>query len=175
MLTRFQNTAQKLTYQKVEDYLNHSMFRRSMRADADAPRFDLLYKQSTLIEVEVQAWDVHPWEDSELAIVRAASRIAIVRQIHSSNLNLSAFLLAENRKMRFGAFHIDEAGQISFSHTILGGENMDLMELQTCILSVAAIAATYVEILLNQFAEQVLIPASGTDRLTTDSEELIAS
>jgi hypothetical protein len=180
MPTRFQNNAQELTYQKVEDYLNHSMFRRSMRVYPTIPRFDLLYKQSTLVEVEVLDWDVHPWEDSELAIVRASSRIAVIDQHPPSNPDLSAFLLAENRKMRFGAFHIDEAGHILFSHTVLGGENLDLMELQTCILSVAAIAATYTEILISQFGEQVVMPSlladpSVADSLTTDPEELVAS
>jgi len=34
------------------------------------------------------------------------------------------------------------ANQVLFANSILGGENMDLMELQTCILSVVTIADT---------------------------------
>jgi len=33
--------------------------------------------------------------------------------------------------MRFGAFQLGNANQVLFANSILGGENMDLMELQT--------------------------------------------
>ena len=61
------------------------------------------------------------------------------------------FLLTENRRMRFGAFHLDDTDQILFAESVLGGDNMDLMELQTCILSVATIADTYDDIITNRF------------------------
>ena len=41
-----------------------------------------------------------------------------------------------------------------FAHTILGGEHMDLMELQTCILSVVTIADTYDDIIAKRFGGQ---------------------
>jgi len=144
MALTFVNHAQELTYQRVLDYLNTSMFKDSMHVLEDAPKFNLLYKETTLIEVEVLSWEIHPWEDSELAIVRASSHITVGSTVDA---DLIQFLLAENRKMRFGAFQLDEAGQILFVHSILGGENMDVLELESCLLSVAAIATRYDDII----------------------------
>jgi Putative bacterial sensory transduction regulator len=133
------------------------MFKDSMQTVPDSPRFCLLYNQATLIEVDVLPWDVHPWEASELALVRAASHITVGMY---QSAELTQFLLTENRKMRFGAFQLDEAGQIVFAHTILGGEDMDLLELQTCILSVAAIATTYDDIVSEKFGSTGASPRS---------------
>lgn len=157
MAISFTNQAQELAYQKVADYLASSLFRNSMRAYADAPRFDLLYNSSTLIEVEVLPWEIHPWENSELATVRAASHITVG---NTTTLDVIRFLLSENRKMRFGAFQLDEVGQVVFADSILGGENLDLLELQTCILSVAAIASRYSDIITEQFGAPELAIAS---------------
>lgn len=151
MSLTFTNAAQELTYQQVSDYLESSIFKDSMRRSATAPRFELLYNQSTLIEVDILSWEVNPWNDDDRAIVRAASPIAIGGVKH---VDLTQFLLAENRKMLFGAFQLDEAGHIIFAHSILGGSSMDLQELQTCILSVAAIASSYEDILTARFVEQ---------------------
>jgi hypothetical protein len=144
MVLTFVNHAQELTYQRVLDYLKTSLFKDFMHVLEDAPKFNLLYKETTLIEVEVLPWEIHPWEDSELAIVRASSHITVGSTVDA---DLIQFLLSENRKMRFGAFQLDEVGQILFVHSILGGENMDLLELESCILSVAAIATRYDDII----------------------------
>ncbi|MBD2462892.1 hypothetical protein H6G89_17775 [Oscillatoria sp. FACHB-1407] len=157
MAISFSNPAQELTYQKVAEYLASSMFKNSMRARTDMPRFDLLYQGTTLIEVDVLPWEVHPWENSELATVRASSHITVG---DTSVAAVTHFLLAENRKMRFGAFQLDESGQVVFADSILGGENMDLLELQTCILSVAAIANSYSDIIAQKFAGTDLAIAS---------------
>lgn len=140
MLLPFTNSVQEQTYHQVANYLKSSMFKNSMRTLPDVPKFYLLYQESTLVEVEVLPWDIHPWEKSEMAIVRAYSYLTVGSGVEA---DLLQHLLAENRRMRFGAFQLDEAGQVLFAHSILGGENMDLLELQTCILSVAAIAANY--------------------------------
>jgi hypothetical protein len=143
MAISFVNHAQELTYNRTLEYLQSSMFKDSMHV-LEEPKFNLLYKETTLIEVEVLPWEIHPWEDSELAIVRASSHITVGSTVDA---DLIQFLLSENRKMRFGAFQLDEAGQILFVHSILGGENMDLLELESCLLSVAAIAARYDDII----------------------------
>jgi len=151
MPIQFINAVQELTYTKVADYLKASMFRNSMRTQTDQPKFDLLYQNSTLIEVEVLPWDINPWDETQLAIVKASSCVTIGSQ---GEVELMKYLLAENSKMRFGAFQLDESGQVLFTHTVLGGENMDLLELQTCILSVAAIATTYQDLITEQFGGQ---------------------
>lgn len=156
----FTNRAQEVTYRKVADYLTtSSLFKDSIRARRQHPIFDLLYG-STMIEVEVTAWDVHPWETSELAIVRACSCVTIGSRLGPE---LMHYLLAENRRMHFGAFQLNEANHILFAESVLGGENMDLRELQTCILSVVTIADTYDDILTEKFGGQRAI-----DRLSVD-------
>lgn len=146
----FTNHAQELTYTTVVDYLSHSLFKTSMRVLDDVPRVAVLYQENTLIEIDVLAWEVHPWDESELAIVRASSVVTLGSGIKPE---LVEYLLAENRRMRFGAFQLDEAGQVVFAHSVLGGEAMDVMELQTCILSVATIAATYGDIVTEKFSQ----------------------
>jgi hypothetical protein len=144
----FVSDVQALTYSKVVDYLRGSqLFRERLRSYGDYPKFDLLYG-STLVEVEVLPWEVHPWEKADLATVRATSCVTIGSTV---NQDLMHFLLTENRRMRFGAFHLDEAGQVLFAESVLGGENMDLMELQTCILSVVTIADTYDDMIAERF------------------------
>ncbi len=158
MTLAFVNHTHELTYQKVFDYLTSSLFKDAMRVQPESPRFELLYQNATLIEVEVLPWEVHPWQGAEMAIVRAYSYVTVG---NSDNAQLLQYLLAENRKMRFGSFQIDESGQVIFAHNILGGENMDLLELQTCILSVAAIASSYEDQIIEQFGGQ----RTSSDRL----------
>lgn len=150
MSIAFTSNTQELTYTKVADYLKTSLFRHSMRSHPDQPKFDLLYQDATLIEVEVLPWNINPWDGDELAIVKASSCVSIGSQGEA----MMQYLLTENRKMRFGAFQLDEAGQVLFTHAVLGGENMDLLELQTCILAVAAIANTYQDLITEQFGGQ---------------------
>jgi hypothetical protein len=151
MALSFASTVQALTYTKVSDYLqNASLFKQRLRSYPDRPKFDLLYG-STLVEVEVLPWEVHPWELADLATVRATSCVTVGSTIDQ---NFMHFLLTENRRMRFGAFHLDEANQVLFAESVLGGENMDLMELQTCILSVVTIADTYDDLIAERFGGQ---------------------
>ncbi len=151
MAISFASTVQALTYTKVADYLQTAaMFKNSLRAYPDLPQFDILYG-STLVEVEVLPWEVHPWEKADLATVRATSCVTIGSTIDKE---LMHFLLTETRRMRFGAFHLDEANQVLFAESVLGGENMDLRELQTCILSVVTIADTYDDIIAERFGGQ---------------------
>lgn len=147
----FASSVQELTYRKVADYLEASgLFKGSLRTYDQAAKFDILYG-STLIEVEILPWEVHPWEAADLCTVRATSCVTIGS---SMDCDLMRFLLLENQRMRFGAFHIDDAGQILFAESVLGGENMDLMELQTCILSVVTIADTYDDMIAQKFGGQ---------------------
>ncbi|MEM9007030.1 MAG: YbjN domain-containing protein [Cyanobacteria bacterium P01_F01_bin.86] len=158
---QFTNKVQELTYTKVADYLKGAaLFQDALRDHPDRPKFDILYG-SALIEIEVLPWEVHPWDEGDLATVRATSCVTVGSTL---NAELMQFLLTENRRMRFGAFHLDEAEQVVFSESVLGGENMDLMELQTCILSVVTIADTYDDIIASKFGGQ-----RASDRLPAGS------
>ncbi|MGB3135183.1 MAG: hypothetical protein WBB18_00140 [Nodosilinea sp.] len=158
MAISFVSTVQALTYTKVADYLQTAaLFEDGLRAYPDEPRFDVLYG-STLVEIEVLPWEVHPWQKADLATVRATSCVTIGSPV---DRDLMHFLLSENQRMRFGAFHLDAADQVLFAESVLGGENMDLMELQTCILSVVTIADTYDDIIAERFGGQRAIDRLG--------------
>lgn len=147
----FTNAVQELTYRKVLDYLTTSaLFKDSLQILSYAPRFNLSYG-SAKVEVEVLDWEVHPWDERELAIVKASSCVTLGSRTDEP---LMRYLLMENHRMRFGAFHLAETGGVIFSHSVLGGENMDLMELQTCILSVVTIADTYDDLIIQKFGGQ---------------------
>ncbi|HEY9698397.1 MAG TPA: hypothetical protein V6D10_14120 [Trichocoleus sp.] len=144
----FTNSAQELTYRKVLDYLTTAaLFKDSLEVVADQPVFYLTYG-SARVDVEVRAWDVHPWDTGELAVVRAVSCVTVGSELSHE---LMRYLLMESSRMRFGAFQLGDEGEVLFANSVLGGENMDLMELQTCILSVVTIADTYDDIIADQF------------------------
>lgn len=148
MPIQFVSDVQELTYRKVADYLESSrLFQGCLRSYPDQAKFDILYG-STLVEVEIFPWEVHPWEEADLCTVRATSCVTVGSSIDG---DLMEFLLIENRRMRFGAFHLDEPHRVLFAESVLGGENMDLMELQTCILSVVTIADTYDDIIAEKY------------------------
>ncbi|NEP62408.1 MAG: hypothetical protein F6K31_36670 [Symploca sp. SIO2G7] len=148
---QFENSAQELTYKRVRDYLQSSLFKTTVRANQEQPYFDLLYQGTTLIELQILPWDTHPYPDKKLAIVRASSCVALGC---GPELELLRFLLDENRKMRFGSFQTGEAGTVFFANRILGGKHMDTVELEVCLLSVGAIANRYSDIMINQFDGQ---------------------
>jgi hypothetical protein len=151
MALSFTNSIQDLTYRKVSDYLSSSnLFKNSVHTAPDRPRFDVRYG-STVVIVDVLPWEVHPWETSELAIVKASSCVT-----EGSNVDnqLMQYLLCENQRMLFGAFHLDAEQRVWFSESVLGGESMEIRELQTCILSVATIADNYDDILCQRFGGQ---------------------
>ena len=167
MAPSFANAVQAVTYEKVETYLKQAtLFKDALRCHPQTPQFDILYG-STLVEIEVLPWEEHPWESSELAIVRATSCVTVGSSL---NTELMQFLLTENRRMRFGAFHLDEAGQVRFAESVLGGDNMDLMELQTCILAVVTIADTYDDLIAAKFGGHRAIDRINPDNFGPPSE-----
>lgn len=148
MSIAFQNPVQELTYRKVADYLvSSTLFKDSFTSAIDQPAFELTYG-SARIEVAVLAWEVHPWEINDLAIVRACSCVTRKSRVDTA---LMQYLLSENSRMRFGSFQLSADQAVLFAHSVLGGENMDLLELQTCILSVVTIADTYDDWIIAQF------------------------
>ncbi|MEM1252396.1 MAG: hypothetical protein AAGI69_08175 [Cyanobacteria bacterium P01_H01_bin.21] len=159
---KFVNGAQELTYERVQDYLNNSVFKTTVRASDERPYFDLIYQETTLIELYILPWETHPYPDKELAIVRASSCVAIGC---GPELDVLRFLLDENRKMRFGSFQTDEAGTVFFVNRILGGKHMDPTELEVCLLSVGAIASRYSDIMIGKFDGQRALNSTLTTKL----------
>lgn len=144
----FTNHAQELTYRKVKEYLTTSeLFKNTVRSAEDRPKFNLIYG-SIKVGIRAIGWEVNPWDTPELAIVRACSCVTVGSHITPE---LTEYLLRENLRMRFGAFQLGDNNEIFFAHNILGGEQLDVMELQTCILAVVTIADTYDDILTEKF------------------------
>jgi hypothetical protein len=151
----FINPSQTLTYQKVLDYLTNShLFQGSVTPASDAPNFAIQYGSSR-VQVDVIAWEVNPWDNEDIALVRSYSYLTRGTPVDADVLT---FLMTESSSIRFGAFQLATDHRIMFAHSILGGDNMDMMELQTCILSVAAIADTYDDIIVEKFGGTRLTP-----------------
>jgi hypothetical protein len=129
------------------------------------PKFNLIYG-SIKVGIRVLGWEVNPWETPELAIVRACSCITVGSHI---TLELTEYLLRENLRMRFGAFQLGDNNEIFFAHNILGGEQLDVMELQTCILAVVTIADTYDDILTAKFGG--VSPRLAMAQVESDQEQ----
>ena len=147
----FASETEKLTYEKIAEYLSNStLFRDTVRFSETHPRFDLTYG-SAHVNVEVLPWEVHPWEERELVLVHVVSCVTFHTEMTAE---LMEFLLRENQRMRFGAFHLGEEGEVLFSNKILGGEEMGLLELQSSILAVVTIADTYDDIIATKFGGQ---------------------
>ncbi|MEO1132060.1 MAG: hypothetical protein AAFX40_05055 [Cyanobacteria bacterium J06639_1] len=141
MAVQFASKAQEVTYAKVKEYLEAStMFRDAMRVVEDESRFDIIHEHR-VVRVEILPWQVNPWDKgSELAIVKASSRLTMGGYVDPKHMR---HLLQENARMRFGAFQLNDRDEVVFADTVLGGESMDLFEMQTCILAVATVAVTY--------------------------------
>jgi hypothetical protein len=71
--------------------------------------------------------------------------------------------------MRFGAFQLGDRNEIFFAHNILGGEHLDVIELQTCILAVVTIADTYDDILTEKFGG--VSPRVAMTQVKSDKEQ----
>ncbi|MCA9791105.1 MAG: YbjN domain-containing protein [Candidatus Eremiobacteraeota bacterium] len=79
--------------------------------------------------------------------------------------DLMHFLLRENDRMTFGAFGVDEDGDIFFEHTIVGS-TCDQPELKTSVSSVVLIADEYDDLIAEKWGGQRAI-----DRLRSEEEE----
>lgn len=153
----FDHIAQELTYQSVQEYLQSSpLFKDSLAIVPDRPRFQVLYG-SAQVDIEVSNWAFHPWNaDRDMAIVTASSCVTRGSSVTS---DLTQYLLRENRRMRFGGFQLDEDLNVWFAHSILGGDHMDLTELQSCILAVVTIADNYDDALVEKYGGKRAIDA----------------
>ncbi len=151
MSIQFTSTAQEIAYRKVTDYLTRSdLFHPHLSLLPDRPGFQINYGSAKLI-VEVLDWNFNPWENAEIAVVKASSCLTVGSRLTTE---LMQYLLIENSKMRFGAFHLDESGQVWFSDSVLAGKDMEIMELQACILAVATVADSYDDRIAQQFGGQ---------------------
>jgi hypothetical protein len=124
----FQSPVQDACYQKVVTLI------RELFGELATP-----HKESPIIGVSVGSAFIQiavwAWGDSDAVI---STRAYVVRGAEVTP-DLMHFLLRQNDQMRFGAFGLDQEGDIFFSHAILGN-SCDKEELKSSVMAVAQTA-----------------------------------
>ena len=119
---KFDTEGQRLVYEKVSTILKDEFGKRAI-PDQDVARFMLNNGSATVIVY------VAPINDKFTA-VRLHSWVVMGAV---ASVDLYQFLLKTNLQLRFGAFSIDEKGDIAFTHTLLG-ESLDTHSLMWAVM-----------------------------------------
>lgn len=130
-MIEFKTEAQQECYDKIFSWMDE-LFDDYPWETLDEPGFGL-FLGSAWVEVLI-----NPWEDDE-TIIRTQSKVVVGADISSE---LMRFLLQENAEMMFGAFSVNKAGEILFSHSIVGS-TCDPEELEASVLTVLEVSDNY--------------------------------
>lgn len=149
----FQSEAQQACYNKIAIWMK-DLFGKFPCARSDIPGLGL-FMNSALVEVLI-----YPWEDDDTII---NTRSYVVKGVEITQ-ELMRFLLQENTQMYFGAFGIDDAGNILFEHSIVGS-TCDKKELEASVKAVLEIADEYDDLIVNKWGGE-----RALDRLQQISE-----
>lgn len=126
----FLTIEQQSCYEKIKPWMQE-LFPGQLKIYSDMPVFEVSFG-STFAFVQVS-----PWHDD----VTITSR-AYVASGATMTPELQLFLLRENDTLRFGAFGVDESGDIIFQHAIIGS-TCDKKELHESVVNVVTIADRY--------------------------------
>lgn len=129
----FKTEAHKAVYGRVKQHVQ-AVFGEMVDIRSDAPAFAVM-KGSTYAQIIV-----FPWGDDD-AVVCVRAYVAYGPDLTP---DLLRFLLRENADMRFGAFGIDDDGDVFFEHSIVGS-TCDKEELKHSALAVLSTADRYDE------------------------------
>ena len=124
----FATEAQKACYERIKPWV-HELFGVFAYERPDFPVFGVAVGSA------YSTTGVHPWGDDEATI---CTRAYVVTDVERTP-DLMQYLLQQNGLMRFGAFGMDENGDIFFEHTILGS-TCDKDELKASIMAVISVA-----------------------------------
>jgi hypothetical protein len=105
----FQTEAQKACYEKVLPWMKE-IFGDFLIVDDDRPKFAVVIG-SAIVHV-----NVFPWGSDDSTITARAWVVNGAELVP----DLTLWLLRKNDEFRFGAFGVDEDGDIFFEHTIVG-------------------------------------------------------
>lgn len=127
----FKNDVQKQVYDRVKPWLE-ALYGDAVRPREDLPAFGVR-KGSGYITIYV--W---PWGEDEAYVLTRAYVVS------GANINeeLLRFLLRKNTELTFGAFGLDEDGDILFEHSIVGSR-CDQEELEASVNAVLHAADNY--------------------------------
>ena len=127
----FKTDAQKECYYQILDWMDE-LFGDYPWEKLDEPGFGL-FLGSAWVEVLIS-----PWEEDE-TVIKTQSKVVIDAKITPE---LMSFLLEANSEMMFGAFSVNKAGEILFSHSIVGS-TCDPEELEASVLAVLEVSDDY--------------------------------
>jgi len=127
---RFETAAQEACYNRVLPWMRE-LFGGFALEFEDYPRVGVAVGSAFAVV------SIHPWADEEATV---ATRAYVVTGA-KADADLYEWLLRKNDEMRFGAFGIDDEGDIFFKHSILGS-TMDKDELKASVLAVVMTADT---------------------------------
>lgn len=127
----FETKAQKECYELVLPWVTE-LFGGSVLRKPDVPILGVMHG-SAFAQV-----GVFPWRNDD-AIITTRSYVVTGAELTSE---LMRYLLAENAGMSFGAFGIDDEGDILFEHSIVGS-TCDQKELESSVVAVAQTADEY--------------------------------
>ncbi|NJN38473.1 MAG: YbjN domain-containing protein [Acaryochloridaceae cyanobacterium CSU_3_4] len=128
----FQTQAQQECHAKVAGWMEE-LFEQIPWEQLDEPGFGL-FMGSAWVEVRI-----YPWHEDEDSVVNIRSTVVSGAKMTPE---LQTFLLRENAEMRFGAFSVNDVGDILFEHTIVGS-TCDSNELEASVTAVLAAADDY--------------------------------
>ena len=127
----FQTEAQQECFDKVAPWVKE-LFGGSVLRNPERPVLGVM-EGSAFVQV-----GVFPWGDADATITTRAWVVAGAELTR----DLLAFLLRENGGMHFGAFGIDDEGDIFFEHSIVGS-TCDRKELEASVTAVLRTADEY--------------------------------
>ena len=127
----FETQAQKECYEKVAPWVTE-LFGGSVLRKPDRPVLGVM-EGSAFAQI-----GVFPWGDND-AIITTRSYVVSGADLTP---DLMRFLLFENGGMRFGAFGVDDEGDIIFEHSIVGA-TCDQKELESSVIAVIRSADDY--------------------------------
>ncbi|MGK7891000.1 MAG: YbjN domain-containing protein [Leptolyngbyaceae cyanobacterium] len=128
----FETAAQKRCHDKVAQWMDTLFSDVPWEPLDQEPGFSL-FMGSALAEVHI-----YPWGDDD-SVVNISSLVVSGADL---SCDLQTFLLQENDQLRFGAFALNEAGDVLFQHTIVGS-TCDPTELEASVREVLEIADDY--------------------------------
>src|SRR5262249_41524931 len=135
--------AQKACYDKVLQWMRELFAGAEMHVGQNTPVIGVV-RGSAYAEVSVWPWG------KEDAVIN--TRAWVVTRV-TITPDLMKYLLQENYTMRFGAFGIDDRGDILLQHTIVGS-TCDREELQASELAVGSQADHYDDLIIQRWGGQ---------------------
>jgi hypothetical protein len=141
----FKSETHKTCYEKTLQMMREIFGEQAMAQD-NAPVIGIMIG-SAITQV-----GVHPWGDDD-AVINVFSYVVAGADLDQALLR---FLLRENCDMRFGAFSIDQDGDIIFSHAIVGS-TCDKEELKASVFAVARVADVYDDQIVSRFGGQTAL------------------